>query len=193
MTVLNCNTFCFLVDKWSKEDGDFQSSSGSELPRAVHLQRFESVPGQLSCTLSTPCSGLWKLEGKKKKKHQILGYILVHTCTCSISSGEQNVDVWSRLERTCPHKSILEGGEIAYNSVFGFRKYCYQLPVQSKAQLGQQGCWKASNPELPSNAAVTCSLAQTWASSKPCRACTGVMNSTKGTARWRAYLWLVLN
>lgn len=78
MTVLNCNTFCFLVDKWSKEDSDCQSSSGSELPRAVHLQKFESVPGQLSCTLSTPCSGLWKLERKKKKKkHQVLGYILV--------------------------------------------------------------------------------------------------------------------
>lgn len=192
MTVLNCNTFCFLVDKRSKEDGDFQSSSGSELPRAVHLQRFESVPGQLSCTLSTPCSGLWKLEGKKKKKkHQILGYILVHTCTCSISAGEQNVDVWSRLERTCPHKSILEGGEIAYNSVFGFRKYCYQLPVQSKAQF--KAAEKQAIQSCQSNAAVTCSLAQTWASSKPCRACTGVTNSTKGTARWRAYLRLVLN
>lgn len=76
MTVLNCNTFCFLVDKRSNEDCDCQSSSGSELPRAVHLQRFESVPGQLSCTLSTPCSGLWKLEGKKKKKS--IKYLVIY-------------------------------------------------------------------------------------------------------------------
>lgn len=136
MTVLNCNTFCFLVDKRSKEDGDCQSRSGSELPWAVHLQRFESVPGQLSCAHNTPCSGLWRFEKKKKKALNTWLY----TCTCSMSAGEQSVDVWSRLKRTCPRKSILEGGEItcniiAYNSVFGFRKYCYQLPVQSKAQF----------------------------------------------------------
>jgi len=95
------------------------------------------------------------------------------------------------LRRICPQKGSF-GGDLLHKNAFGFRKYCYQLPVKSKIQL------KAAEKEQSGAAKYCCcnllsSLDRTFLYAPQCKACTEAVNSTKCTTRWKAYLRLVLN
>lgn len=135
MTVLDCSTFYFLMDKWSKEDGDGQSSSGSKLTEgstSTEVWLFSTTAKLcLQHSLDSAAQAVPILDSGNSKKY--IKYLAVCLHLQYAWWGEKGwclkqIEEDMSLERQLWRRFVTQKS-------FGFRKHCHQLPVKSKIHL----------------------------------------------------------